>query len=101
VRSVRDLYDDLKRRPFPTRGGETGNLPLYDGYLAGNAESFLAGTPLLPDDVTEPDEETVSAVNALRNRAARTTEDREVISYFNLLADLRAALVEATDASRR
>ncbi len=91
---IQQLFDSLRRRPFPSLGRVVGNFGLYDALLAGTASSYLAGLPLTPETVPEPDPETQGTLNMLANKAALNAEEREFLEYAELLEQLRQEILK-------
>ncbi|MDQ5826297.1 MAG: hypothetical protein M3441_19050 [Chloroflexota bacterium] len=88
-------YEYFYNLPFPEMAGMVGDFLLYDGLLAGIVDSYIHGVPVVLDDIPTPDEGTIEAVSALRQKPFRTQEEQSFLQYFDALGALRASLEEA------
>src|SRR5438128_11496612 len=94
--SVKDLYRRLLATSFPRLGGLVGNFLLYDSALAGLASSVAKGVSI--DEVAahvEADRETLQALARIRSSKDRTKDEQEFLDYFELLEEIRSAVLAA------
>jgi|SRR2546426_6180359 len=95
--TIKELYGRLLATPFPRLGGLVGEFLLYDSTLAGYASRLAEGATV--DQVAariEVDDETLQTVATLRAKKGRTEEEQEFLDYFDLLEEIRTAVVAAT-----
>jgi hypothetical protein len=92
VSEIQELFDRLRRAPFPTLGKRVGDFPLYDSLLAGCAERACRGEVVPPSEIPVPDDETSRCVAELQQRSDIRQEERAFLQYFDLLEQIRMVL---------
>lgn len=98
--TVAKLYERLQVLPAPRLGRRIGDFVLYEALLAGCADRLAHGSLLDLSTVPMPDEGTLSAVAALRAKAALSEDERLFLEYFDLLEEIRLALGGAALSER-
>jgi len=93
--TIRDLYDELKKLPFPELGKVIGDFPLYDSLLAGTANSILKKKRISIEAIPAPDSETEQKFKSLKQKADLDPAEQEFVAYFNLLENLRHEMIHA------
>jgi len=93
MKNVKQLYERLSALPAPVLGMSIGDFPLYEALLAGCADRVAEGHLLDLSKVPSPDEGTLRAVTELRAKPALTADEREFLEYFDLVEEIRLALV--------
>jgi hypothetical protein len=90
--TIQELFDRLRRAPFPRLGKRVGDFPLYDSLLAGCTERASRGELVPPSEIPVPDDETLKCVAELRQKSDTSPEERAFLEYFDLLEEIRVAL---------
>lgn len=93
MEKLRQLAKELDGLPFPERGRRVGNFGLFDGLLSGQVSSVIEGVSLHPNQVVDPDEESVSESERIRGSVDPSHSELEYLRYFALLMQARAELV--------
>ena len=93
MNKVKVLYERLRALPWPALAPSVGHFPLYESLLAGCANRMARGAPVDVAKIPEPDAETVEYVNALRAKGARAQDEQAFLEYFDLLEEIRSALM--------
>jgi hypothetical protein len=91
MNKVKELYDQLKKLPFPKLGYEIGDFPLYDALVAGIVDKYLSGITINVEEIPLPDKETLKAVQLLRSMNPGE-EEKKFLDYFDLLETLTGLL---------
>ena len=89
---IQQIYERLRATPFPVLGKTVGDFALYDSLLAGCADRAARGEPVAVAEIPIPDSETAACVNELRRKQILGPEERDFLSYFDLLEQMRVAL---------
>ena len=95
MRRVESLYAQLRSRPCPSLAKRVGDCMLYESLLAGCADRVARGELLGPSTVPAPDSATIIFVTMLRKKADRPSDEDAFLQYFDLLDELRLALLVA------
>jgi len=90
---VQTLYGRLRESPFPALGRNIGAFPAYDALVAACASRALEGKPVHRSEVPLPDEESARTAELLRRKEVSTADEAAFIAYFDLLEQIRAALL--------
>lgn len=91
---IESLYGDLLARPFPELGGSVGDFGLCDALLVGLASRAVQGERFPPHQIPWPDEEAAQLVERLRNAPELTAEEREFLSYHELMDEIALAITD-------
>jgi hypothetical protein len=79
--------------PWPALVPNIGHCALYESLLAGCADRMARGEPVDVDKIPGPDVETVRHVTELRAKATLTSDERAFLEYYEVLEQIRAALL--------
>ena len=92
---INEQYERFLRLPFPKLGKTVGDFALYEGLIAGTAQSFLQGCVVDARDIPPPDAETVAVVARLRSKEPKDEDEVEFCNYYEAIEHLRDALLKA------
>lgn len=90
---IKELFDRLGQAPFPVLAKRIGDFALYDSLLAGVSKRASRGERVQSSEIPVPDDDTARFVAALRQKSDITQEERAFLEYFELLEQIRVALV--------
>jgi hypothetical protein len=91
--TVNKLYERLRAEPFPVLGKRVGDFGLYDSLIAGYADRVSKGEHVPRSQVPDADNATLDQVRELRRKANLDPDERAFLEYFELLEELRTALL--------
>jgi hypothetical protein len=90
---VKLLYERLRASPWPALAKNVGDFAFYESLLAGCADRVVRGGLLDVSKIPIPDAETIAYTSALRAKSNRTSEEAIFLGYFDLLEQIRLALI--------
>jgi len=96
MNNVKRLYEQLGQLPWPALAACVGDFALYESLLVGCADRVAKGHLLDMSKIPAPDQGTVDAVSALRKRPVPTEEEQRFLEYYDLLEQIRVALVSGS-----
>jgi hypothetical protein len=97
-KTIRDLFEELKRKQFPPMGKTVGDFLLYDSLLAATACSFLDGAAIDVAAVPVPDKDIQETLKVLERKPKLHRQEAEFLNYAQLLDKLREKVVQAVKA---
>ena len=86
------LRSKLHRTAWPRMLPKVGDLALYDSLIAGCLDSVARGGLVDTAAVPIPDAATVAFMDQLRARARLNNDETDLLTYFDLLEEIRRAL---------
>lgn len=91
---IGELYERLRRAPFPTLGKQIGDFALYDSMLAGYASRASQGETVPATEIPTPDEDTTRHVAELQQKCPLSEDETAFLRYFELLEQIRRILLK-------
>lgn len=98
--TIHDLFEDLKKTPFPRLGKTIGDIALFETLIAGSASSFLKGYPVDPESLAVLDAESEQIFEAFKKKESLDRDEGEFVSYVQKLNALRNEIAKALKARK-
>lgn len=95
METVDDLWHRLVATPIPRLAKALDGFDLWDSRVASYAHRLVDGLPLDEGALQlSPDDQTMELVLKLRSKVDVTDDEREFLSYYELLAEIQARVRE-------
>lgn len=94
VGRIKELYERLKKLPVSELAKQdVGSFMLYDTLLAGCANRAADGETVDISKAPVPSRELFGQIIALRQKSNLTADERAYLEHFDLLEEIRSALL--------
>lgn len=99
--TLRELYNELYRRPFPVLAKDLPDFVLFDSLIAGCVDRVCNGGRVSVSEIATADLATTRQIAQLRSKELISCNERALLEYFDLLERVRASLLEESETQTR